>query len=1139
MRCTNLSPSLATLFLENLEPRIAPAVILVGPDPSVPSSSIGYDDTPFIKASESPDPSLRTLFSGSQDHFYLNLASRDVVQFYDNTDGYKNFIKVDAGRVFAFFFDANGNNAVEKDELAGFALAQGTRLSVAGTVNGDIVGNLDARTQQLSSVSGPSGDLSQSLLPVSVARLSIDGDVNGRIITGANLSNVSVKPVDQITTASDCTYTFDWSGGDVNGGVGQAKLNIFAPAAGVTGGNISAVSVAGLADNEVLGARGAIVAGSGGAGGAGGSISGVTIVSDPNGFLIQAGNGTDGVRGGKGGDVRNLLVNTVPGASLVADLVEIRAGQGGDAQGAGGAGGTLTGLSIGYNSVGGILVETPLGDVVKISGGSGGSGATGGVGGSINNVKVALDVDASGPEFAAVAGNGGDGSRRDGNGGSLNNVTARNFNVAGSNDDAMDLRAGYAGGGGGGRGSGGSINQVTLLSNQILLTAGDGSDGPAGGRGGGISQVVLDVPQNSDFISFLQVAAGTGGDGVSGAGGLGGSITKIAGKSVDLVGLPSEFKSGDGGDSTTGRGGGAGGISSVKLTEGGRNPAPTSLNFLAGSGGDGGAGGGAGGTLNNLTFQGFATSVLMAAGTGGDATVRGSGGSGGGVGAAAVQVMGGVLADGRILAGSGGDSAGANGRGGTGGKIASATMIYAGNAEITGGQGGSDGPGGTASSVVGAGGGVSRAAIQALAGNATVQAGDAGVPVAAGVRGVGGAVTNVSVAALGDVLVTGGDGHAGGAGGAVSNLSWFGVSAGQADAGAAPSGTVMVNAGQGSVGPRSSGAGGSITNISGYASANALAKTVIAAGEGNGGVAGARAAAGGSISQVRFFGGAGVIEILAGQGGSIDPALATGGTGGAGGSVAGVNAAAGLDVKTIAAGDGGDAEFTRGRGGLGGSVSTVNVGGDIGYRTGQVFGIDTMGGVFAGRGGSGDAASATADGRSGNVQTVTASAISSIVAGRPSSSSPFDFSMVNLLDRVLLSGLAAPTVDASGAFNATSAPGATPPEVDFNVANLVGGVAGNPQAAGANVFKILVGGTPTDVPSDELPMRAGIGGGFEYKASDPADWKLFQPIDGFVAAQQLGANKNFRPEALVTLLNQRDPASLTFLDYRNDFNQNA
>jgi hypothetical protein len=392
---------------------------------------------------------------------------------------------------------------------------------------------------------------------------------------------------------------------------------------------------------------------------------------------------------------------------------------------------------------------------------------------------------------------------------------------------------------------------------------------------------------------------------------------------------------------------------------------------------------------------------------------------------------------------------------------------------------------------------------------------------------------------LGNVLVAGGDGRMGGAGGAVSNLSWFGVSAGQADAGAAPAGTITVTGGQGSVGPLSAGAGGSIMNVGGYASASLALNTVIAAGEGNGGVAGARAAAGGSISRVTFFGGVGGIEILAGQGGSIDPALAARGTGGAGGSVSGVNAAGGLDVKTIAAGDGGDAGFAGGRGGLGGSVSAVNVDGDIGFRTGQVFGFDTMGGVFAGRGGSGDPGLAgTADGRSGNVLTVTASAISSIVAGRPLSSSPFDFSMVNLLDRVLLSGLAAPTVNSLGAFDATSAPGLTPPQVGFNVANLVGGVAGNPQLDGANVFKILVGGAPADVPRDELSMRAVAGGGFEYNASNPADWKLFQPIDGFVAAQQFGANKNFRPEALMTLVNPRDPASLAFFDYRK-FNENS
>jgi hypothetical protein len=104
------SVSIFPVALEILEPRIAPAVILVGSDPT----SIGYDDAPFIKASASTDPAVKELFNGSNAHYYLNLTARDVVKFYDTSDGYQNFISVGAGRVFAFFFDANNDNTVQK-----------------------------------------------------------------------------------------------------------------------------------------------------------------------------------------------------------------------------------------------------------------------------------------------------------------------------------------------------------------------------------------------------------------------------------------------------------------------------------------------------------------------------------------------------------------------------------------------------------------------------------------------------------------------------------------------------------------------------------------------------------------------------------------------------------------------------------------------------------------------------------------------------------------------------------------------------------------------------------------------------------------------------------------------------------------
>jgi hypothetical protein len=222
----------------------------------------------------------------------------------------------------------------------------------------------------------------------------------------------------------------------------------------------------------------------------------------------------------------------------------------------------------------------------------------------------------------------------------------------------------------------------------------------------------------------------------------------------------------------------------------------------------------------------------------------------------------------------------------------------------------------------------------------------------------------------------------------------------------------------------------------------------------------------------------------------------------------------------VAAGNGGSGN----RGGLGGSVSRLNIFGDIGDRTGAVFGFDTMGGVFAGSGGVG-----TISGKSGNVTDVTAAAISSIVAGRPTSASPASLGLANLVDRVFLRGLAVPTIDsATGAFSAVTAPSelpspgfpnGKPSTVAFGDANIVGAIAGNPFAAGANVFKTAAG--PVSSPQTNWVLGTAA------------------PIDGLIAAVTFGANHNFRPQALLTVTNPLVPTSFVLLDYRNDYLVNS
>ena len=285
------------------------------------------------------------------------------------------------------------------------------------------------------------------------------------------------------------------------------------------------------------------------------------------------------------------------------------------------------------------------------------------------------------------------------------------------------------------------------------------------------------------------------------------------------------------------------------------------------------------------------------------------------------------------------------------------------NVHLLAGQGGASGVGGG----VGAGGSVATATVSTANGDLKVAAGSAG-SAGSGVRGAsGGSLTSVSASASGDVNLEAGDGRLGGAGGRINSATWFGTNAAtnQPDAGFAPTGSVEIQGGQGSIGvgtaPRA-GAGGSLSRLGGYAGDTGV--TQIYAGDGNGSVAGGRAAPGGSVSNINLFGGLGVVDLRAGDGGSLTSGSA--GTGGAGGSVSGINGVAGVNLLAVAAGDGGDAGTAGGKGGNGGNVSSLNIFGDIGRRQGSAFGIDGMGGVFAGAGGLTAGADTRLNGKAGN-----------------------------------------------------------------------------------------------------------------------------------------------------------------------------
>lgn len=1104
-------------FVEALEARIAPAVILnVGApaDITVSEGTFNYNYAP-------PEKTNPFQLVGSN-YYQVDLGTArgdslvsEIRIFGAGADAFTPWLTITgAGEARAFFKD-NGDGIVSNNELVGIAYGQNLSLTVAGSVYGDIVGNYTG--------GAVTNALHVPQRAPSIASLIVAGSVEGSIIGAGNFNRVVVTgAVDAITTASDGTLSYDL-------GAGPVLLASFTPASGVAGGSISNVTV-GQAD--------LIQAGNGGAGGAGGSVSKLSVTSDYDGIRVFAGNGGEGqTRGGTGGSVVDVVLYGVANPSGPvgpAPAAIIQAGDGGSSTPAtAGSGGGISKIYVGYQPAGKTLAPSPVAPALEVQllAGSGGDGNIGGAGGRVGSVFVSvntMDI-ALKDEIVVAGGEGGAGTLRNGPGGSVSGLTAQNlyFNLANPaiDRDSLRVEGGDAGSGLGTGAAGGAVNNVLLMADQVKIQAGKGSAGTtAGGAGASVSNVTL-LFTESERVQALDIQAGAGGSATNGRAGAGGNVSNVVALLTDFSSTTfgtSRVSAGAGGDGVTGGTGGS--LSNLRIFEPARSLEAATLEFRGGNGGDGNTGGagGAGGRVSALTFIGWASTPSVFAGIGGDA-VNGRAGIGGSLTNISLksEITVGTL---NAVGGNGGNSL--SGSGGAGGSLnsvnvqgSSAVLLRAGN-------------GGSGSSAVGAGGSIiSGAGVSTqppsgvvAPGAIAIEAGHAGNPTGPSTKpAAGGLLRSIVAVGPADITIAAGNGSAGGAGGAITNAGWYsGIfnASGALTGVAAPSGSVSVKAGDGSALGASVGGGGSISGAAGFASGDPTKTTIVEAGDGSGagGGAGARATTGGSVNNVLIYGGQSAVQVLAGHGGSATAA------GGAGGSVSGISAAEGVNFHVIAAGDGGPGT----RGGQGGSVTRVNVFGDIGSRSGEDFGIDTMGGIFAGEGGSG----ATA-GRTGSVTDVTAAAISSIVAGRPTAASPADFSLVTLADRIFLRGLAAPTTDrvdlanpGTGAFTNVNAPAqlpspgfpnGKPATVDFNAANLVGAVK-DPFVPNATHFMTKSG----RVSGTETPWILGT----------------TQPVDGLVAAVNFGPNKNFRPQALLTVA-PGTTNSFVLQDYRNDYTVNS
>ncbi len=865
--------------------------------------------------------------------------------------------------------------------------------------------------------------------------------VGGNILASGNISNINVAGgVQKILAggaADGASFDFfpkytDSTGVIVNTPGGDGVFS-FQPAAGKAGPTISNIIVdrLGVGQESV----GRIEVGSGGEGGKGGSISNIEIRRDSDGFSLLAGNGGDSSplikKTGAGGSVSNIYIDGAPD-NTGNSPISIIAGDGGDSAAAvGGVGGSINNLYIGYRLLNGKLIftDSPLRDDVLVQAGAGGAGKIGALGGSLVNLNITVSApDSAGDEVQIFAGDGGDGQAvkggKGGLGGSISRSTIQNVDL--SPRHSMVIAAGNGGSAGTDAtgAAGGSLLNLTVTGRQFDIEAGDGSDGKTGGSGGSVKSLLF-TSVNGVVTDTVTLNSGRGGDGLAGSAGNGGTVAGISLIDADLFGFTindSSMGKGDGGNSTGSKGGAGGSVSDVKITDSDFGIAVQHANLYSvrgGNGGDGDKGGGAGGSLTNMTFAGAGIEVEANSGDGGNAMITGAGGKAGSIihgefssqgtvlkTAAGVPMQ--VAANSFVRAGIGGDGAGLHGAGGLGGSIAQVEVDAQGTVVIAAGDGGN----GTGAAP-GNGGNVNFSGLFATSGDGTMTAGNGG---AAGTRSAnGGSISGISddllsgVFAANNVNVKAGDGTNGGSGG---SIKFFGYGSTASALLPTPIGDINILAGNGSQSgdDRYVGSGGSITNVNGSVSFTKNTKTLIQAGAG--GSTPKKGGAGGNITNLSLQrgGNPGVeVEIIAGDAG--DSLL--GGAGAKGGSVNGVTVIdldAQAILRHITGGDGGDAAK---KGGTGGSVTNVNVvNHDIGLRNGVPYGYDSMGGIFAGDGGN-----ALVKGLAGNVTSITADAIGSIVAGRGAAPK-----LVNKVENIYLNDSNL-LIENEGAFEPNGIPG--------------------------------------------------------------------------------------------------------------------
>lgn len=952
------SPGRRFSSVEPLEARIAPASLIRLTAGDIGSTEdLEYSDSPFISTSgpdAANDPIAQLVGPGV---YYLKLSTGMLLQLV-NEASISPLISGDIhgqsgvkGNLIAFFVDKNGDNEVQANELVGLSLGNNVNAVISGTVDGDVVTNLNDSTFTIGGGSG------SNLLHNSTGKLSIAGDVTGSIVSGGTISGVNVTGrVNNVLAGSAANgYTFDFNGAlDLGGETLEVTMAAKEKGVAITKSSFGNVAT--------------IQAGDGGAGAAGGAVSLITIRGDQDGFTIQAGRGGDGSsavpNGGAGGAVSSIVINGLSGNAAdltLNDEVIIRAGVGGDAHtggngGKGGNGGSVQNLFVSYEGVAGqkssVRSVTALSDEVLVEAGAGGAGRIGGVGGSLRAVNVFASPGGVEHDIQLIAGAGGatnveHPSAKGGNGGAINGAFVLNPNI--SAEEAVEaeksviiLRGGAGGLTASGKGGiGGSLSGLQLTGFAIDLGAGAGADGAkSAGNGGSLKNVLISDGGLSARPENITINAGIGGSASEGKAGSGGAISdfRILNSDFEALTINGALGAANGGNSGKGVGGKGGSVTRMEITESDSGNGGLA-SIRAGSGGNGGSAsqggaGGLGGSISGVTLRAVQLDLSVTTGDGGDALVKGVGGKAGSLSQfffSSYRQAGGTEVNATFTSGSGGDGAG-NSAGGSGGDInkvnavlgreqrmlsgtGQISLVDGGTVTVIAGAGGASRAGeGSGTGAAGSGGSILSSNFTTYAGAISLTAGNAGA--AGGKAGKGGRIESASLELSTSLTLLSGNGSFGGAGGDIKNIGFTRAvdnhpirnfeATMEAAAGGSPLGFVSVKAGDGSGFGKAAGNGGSIIDMAGFVGAGALeGESRLSSFEaGRGGDGDTKAGNGGSINGLSLFGGGGqTIPIL--------PALA-------------LDAPLVAEVR-IAAGDAGDATAAK-RGASGGNVTNVGIG---------------------------------------------------------------------------------------------------------------------------------------------------------------------------------------------------------------------